>query len=97
MIFEIIIIILIIIYLGFVFLFFRAISYHCVMGMYGYKKYTFTNFIIALFFPVYLIFLFIWEKIENYRYSKEEQFEKFKKKRIKEYKNLTIKNKGNFI
>ena len=66
--------------------YFRRISYRCCMGIYGEYNYSLKNFLIALVFPISIIFIFIGLLLESRKspQEKKEEFEKFKKKRIKE-------------
>lgn len=84
------IIIFSVIYLIGVIWFFRIISYHCVMACMGMYDYSIKNFIIALFFPIYFIIILVGAVLELIFGEKEIDFEEFKKKKVKEYKNLEI-------
>lgn len=77
-----------------VYWFFRAISYQCVMGITGYHDYSLKNFLLSLIFPITIIYLLISSYIEDKKYTEREQFERFKKKRLKEYKDLILTKDG---
>jgi hypothetical protein len=77
----------IIIYLIIAFFFLRTISYQCVMAINGYHDYSIKNILIALFFPIGIIYLLIESIIES-----KESFEDFKKRRLKEYSKLAFVN-----
>jgi hypothetical protein len=76
-----------IIYLIGVFIFFRAISYRCVMAMYGEYDFSFMNFLIALVFPISIIVILIKAFLDDRKFEKDPkgEFEKFKNKKLKEY------------
>jgi hypothetical protein len=84
----------IILYSLMVLIVFRALSYQCVMAMYGCYDYSIKNFLLALFFPITILILLSKAFYDDDIYSEEEQFDKFKKKRLKEYKKMILTEDG---
>jgi hypothetical protein len=67
------------------------------MAFYGVYDYSLKNFLLSLIFPITMIYFLIMgikENIEERRYTEKERFNRFKKKRLKEYKNLILTKDG---